>query len=700
MTMNSIIVKLRRENIRHYYMLIFCTILSVLLISSYSVMYFSKTVQEILPEGGDSRKQGMMLFAISIAGCAAFSTYAATLFFKYKSKEYGILMALGLRKEQLRKMLVRELTTIMPICTLVGLLLSIPASYGIWRLLQVSVVDTKEMAYRLNPSSLLMGAAFCLFIMGCIFLQGLRFLRRSNIMDIIYEQRKSEMVKEVKPWTGKLGWAMVVGGFLLGYVVPYIVARAFDYLMPSIWNVTYLLSLLGIYLIMLHAVAYFRKGRNAKKYYTNIVSINILRFTGKQTVKNLCVIVFLIGAAVFAMFYAPTAVVGMLSGLEDNPVDYSFYYKATEKQVTKREIEELARKYEVTITSYYETQSISLITDGELIDVGNDNKIQRTYKEKMASSEFFSESEFNRISGKKVSVDAGKYLTIIYPNTTENIYTSWSRVSRITHPVTNETESISYSGTVEYAPLYREGSTKYIISDEDYARLQANLPLEYVDQFVLFNVKNPDETYVYANELKNQIILRSSQESAVVTYFNDYESKAAKERGAVYDYDEYKLDLSPDNTQLYLDWKYYPQFKVLSRQDLFKNFAVYLMMFIYITIICLASVAVITYTRSITIGEDNRRLFFDLRKLGANDRYIECVIKKQLGKVFLYPTMVGSVIMLALYGLILYGNDGRMIQSEIVTLCMDLALVMLVYVFMYGIYRLSLTKVKRIAQIG
>lgn len=87
----------------------------------------------ILPSGGDSRKQGYMIFSIAIIGCAVFTTYASSLFFKYKSREFGILMALGERKSKLKKVLLNELLFIIPICLIVGLVLSVPVSYIIWK---------------------------------------------------------------------------------------------------------------------------------------------------------------------------------------------------------------------------------------------------------------------------------------------------------------------------------------------------------------------------------------------------------------------------------------------------------------------------------------------------------------------------------------------------------------------------------------
>ena len=45
-------------------------------------MMRSPTILTVLPEGGDSRKQVMMVFVLAVLGCGVFTTYASGLFFR------------------------------------------------------------------------------------------------------------------------------------------------------------------------------------------------------------------------------------------------------------------------------------------------------------------------------------------------------------------------------------------------------------------------------------------------------------------------------------------------------------------------------------------------------------------------------------------------------------------------------------------
>lgn len=699
LTISKIISKLRKNSIKSYYVLAFCITLSVLLVTSYALMFFSPTVLNILPEGGDSRKQGFLIFSIAIVGCAVFTTYASSLFFKYKSREFGILMALGEQKSKLKKVLAKELIFIIPICLISGVLLSIPTSYGIWRLFQIFIVDTKEMVYQFGYIGLIFGFGFCVFVSLCIFISGTKFIKRTNIMDVIYEQRRSEVVKDIKPWYGLVGWILVIGGIFLGYGVPSIVVETIGYNMPTIWSVVYLISLLGLYMVMVHAVIYSRKGKNPKKYYENIISTNMMKFSGKQTVKNMCVITFLISAGLFAAFYGPTMMANLFVDIKNTPVDYCFYYKGSENQINKDEIHSLAKDHKVSITSYDEVEAISLITNGYYRDYDENSMLINDYINKMQYDEFFKESDFNKVSGQNVDVANGEYIRIIPNGGSENIWTKWDDLDLITHPVSNKSEKIKFAGTVSFRPFTKENQGKYIISDEDYNRLSNDLPIEKHDKFVLFNVKNPEETYSFAKDLKNEIIKRSSDDVAVSTSYDEYAQMLANKKGEEYWYGN-KLELSPDDTQLFMEWKYYPMFKPLDSQDMLKNLAVFLMLFTYISIICLVATAVITYTRAITIGIDNKVLFCDLKKLGASDKYIEDNIKKQLAKVFIYPTAIGSSFIYMLYISIFYGNSGGNIsQGEFLGLLVGFIIILIIIAIMFIIYKFSLSKVKLIAGI-
>ena len=106
MTMQKLEQKLQRADRKQAALYLFCNFISLMLISAYSAMIFSPTVLTVLPEGGDSRKQMIAIFVLALFGCTVFTAYAASLFFRKKSRQIGTLMALGASRRRLAPGLV------------------------------------------------------------------------------------------------------------------------------------------------------------------------------------------------------------------------------------------------------------------------------------------------------------------------------------------------------------------------------------------------------------------------------------------------------------------------------------------------------------------------------------------------------------------------------------------------------------------
>ena len=106
--MDQIFQTLRKKNITEYILYMLCTVFSIAIVSAYALLLFSPTVMEVLPVGGDSRKQAFGIFAVVCIGCLAFSMYASILFYKKKQKELGIMLALGGNRKKLYFAVVKE----------------------------------------------------------------------------------------------------------------------------------------------------------------------------------------------------------------------------------------------------------------------------------------------------------------------------------------------------------------------------------------------------------------------------------------------------------------------------------------------------------------------------------------------------------------------------------------------------------------
>lgn len=704
-SLSQVFKALRRQNIRQYILLSGCCFFSVLLITAFVCMMRSPTILSVLPEGGDSRKQVMMIFALAVAGCGVFTTYASGLFLRYKSREAGILMALGTSKHQIKVQLTQELALIsFGSCTM-GALLGGPLALSIWQLFRLAVVDTQEMQLRLDPQAYIYALVFSIFVIAMLFFMLSRFVKRTNIMDVVNESRKSEPIKAVPRWYGPLGILLLLGGFLLGYLAPGFLIDVVHWYPPEgLTAPLYIPAFIGLYMVMLNTVVNgWRGGQNR---YKQIISTSMMRFQGRQTVRNMLVITLLVAGAYFAAFYTPMLGTGAMLNYDARPVDYAFHYRADTQMLGESDIREMAQAEGVNIVDYNIQPMAVLGIDGnESIETEGSLGVTYTveYRELQSSASFLSESAYNSLTGESLDVHPGRIAAIFDDEGGSGSVTSNS-VTRITNVVTGKILSVTpNTETLRYTMLVGH----YVLDDGDYAAITQGLSNDWQEYQVFFNAQN--DSHAFAKSLFYAIVDHSGSEAELLDAWDPVIKHKTEQAGESYWADRENLEENGfenidynqrDSSTFRMYWKYMPQFRVLDKGDFIKTTAVFLMLFIFIAIVCFAAVIVIAYTRSLTLAMSNAQVYDDLRHLGAANGYLYGTVRKQISKVYFTPVAAGTVIIYALYMAIMFFNDGgRFSSSEIAGMGSCLLVIAVVSALIYGIYRFTLHKICRMMAI-
>lgn len=694
--MNKIYKKLRKNTKGQYYLLSFCVFLSVLLVTSFSLMYFGPTVQAFLPEGGDTRKMASLLLGVTAVGCFVFTVYASGLFFRFKAREYGILMALGTEKRQLKGLLFKELSVVTALSSFLGLLVSVPVSFLIWKLFELFIISNGQMTYRFGVVGFFPGILFACILAGVLGLAGRRFINRSDIMEILRTQQKTEMVKEIKSWTFPVGVVLTILGILLGAGLPQIAARVFGIGLPGIVNLFYLLSLVGIYFILLSAVAQSRAKKNRKKYYGNLVSISLMRFTAKATTKNMCVMTLLIFVCGFSAFYGMQYVLAGGGIDTENSKDFSLHYPVAEDQIGKEEIYDTAASYKIEVTDFTENVASNLVVSYRAKDFDEEtSRYIEVYKDKEMAALFVSESDFEKLSGQDLAVEPGAYQTV---TTTDynGFFEYEDGLQEVMNPNTGEIYPLTYGGSVEsdiLAPFSEPFA--YVVGDEEYRKMTEGLDDAYKENIISFNAVNMEESYDFAKDLLAQYVERATDLSNHMGYWNIWAQKMADEAGEEYDYGD-KINMTIDNNMLLGDWKYAPQFNIVTAQDRMQLISVYVMLSLYIFIISLAAVSVMAYVRSISVATDNKGLFESLTKLGADTRYKKNILKKQIARIVQYPGVIGCVLGFVFAFVMNFMNDGMINGVEAKALTILAGMLLGMGMILYAVYKYAMYKAEKI----
>lgn len=690
MTMNDIQTKLRKANRKNYVLYLFCNFTALLLISAYSALMFSPTVLEVLPEGGDSRKMVNMIFVMTIVGCVVFTIYAARLFFRMKSREIGVFLALGASRKRLMPMVIHETVYLSVISALIGAALGIPFAAGIWQLFRLLIVNTEEMKLRLDYTSLMIPLVLMIVVIGAAVWTGSRQLKKSNILEVISQEHKNEPLKELKRWCGPVGILLLVLGGVAGYFSSTVYMALFS-AYPPVWiNVVYLPALIGLYLVLLHTVVH---GWGRKKdQYKKIISRSMMKFQGRQTVNNMLVVTVLIAGGSFGLSFLPTNYIGMNMDAANRPYEYVYHYPEGESVPKEAEVRVLAEEYDRDIAEWKEASYVALGMDAQEQVMDDENKYHYEYTQFASEGNFLAESSYEYLTGETIEIPEGTYQTI-GTGETEN-YFSNSEATLLTNMETRETLPIQCTGELPY-PLLSKGGLFYVMNDNDFAALSQGATEEWKGIVTFFNLKGED-SYAFAKELYFRFVEGMDEKWLKTIWPDRVQQVGMEEKGRSYEVAEGFNHDDKDSTNFKIYWPYVPQFQIIDKTDSVKNFAVFFMMFLFIAIVCYLAAMIICYTRCMTIAINNRYVFEDLARLGASPDYLKKEIKRQSGSVFAVPTAIGMVAICGLTTLIFYANDGVVTNRESIALFAFIGVMFVIGAIIYCVYRQTVAKMYQI----
>lgn len=700
-SLNQVFADLRNQNIKQYLLFSGSCLFSVLFITLYISLITSKTVLDVLPEGGDSRQQMMIIFVLAVLGCAIFTIYTLSLFFRYKSREVGILLVLGATTKQVKKQIRTELSFCTVISSFFGAVLAVPLAWGIWQLFQLILVDTKEMSLVFEMRTYLFSSVFIIFVITSFLIMINRYVKSDDIIDIINKSRKMEIVKDVPKKCTLIGVFHLIVGLFVGYSLSGFIVDTFQFFPPDwVSLVGYIPAIFGLYLLLLERIAGgVRKG---KKRYKNIISDNMMKFQGRQTVRNMLIITLLVAGAYFASFYVPTMVSAVLIDFETSKSDYVFNYRADQNMVAQADIENLAEEMNVVITDYSEQPTATLGVDGYIeveqeTDLGTSFTVE--YSELSRSEDFLSESAYNLLTGENVDVKQGEVVAI-YDNDGNNRGRFTKDIQTVTNPITRAVLKVTPNEDVfKNSDLFGY----YILDDKDYEAITTGLPSRWAEIKVLFNVQNVDESYEFAQTLLEVIADNSSEDVAIDNFYDPVIKMLTEEQGKTYflDSEDNKIDLTETGSSSFrTNWKYMPSFAVMEQNDFVKTYAVYLVLFLLIAIICFVAVIVIVSIRSYTIALTNKGVYSDLRQLGATNSFLFHSLRGQIRKIFFLPILIGTVVILGYYTMILFMNSGGFEVYELFGLLINFGVTLIMSVVFYIVYRIALLKACHILEVA
>lgn len=695
MTMQGLEKKLQKASRKQAALYLLCNFVSLMLITAYAAILFSPTIRNVLPEGGDSRKQLYAIFVMALFGCVVFTVYAASLFFRKKSRQLGILMALGASKRRLSPGLFREVALLSGVSSLAGIAAGIPFVILLWKIFRLFIVDTGEMELVIHFQCLYVSAAFYLLVSVCACMMAYQYLRKTNILDVVQEEHKNEPVKELGRWCGPLGILLIFAGAVAGYYSGSVYMKLLQAYPPAWLNITYAPVFIGLYLVMIHTVIHGWTPHK-KNPYKNIISRSMMKFQGKQTVNSLIVSTVLIAGGCFAIFYVPVLATTQMVNINHREYDYAYHYRADQKVPGKQTVSEIADTYGVSLKDWLECPYLTLGMDGYEEIMDDNDSFHVEYSPLLNGGNFLSESSYRKMTGQDISVPPNSYYIVTGTQSSYNLYAN-SNATKLTNMATRLKIDVTFQGYLHFN-LMAGNNSFYVLNNQDYEEISQSLSSDWYGSLVYFNIDGED-SYDFADTFFHTFVDSFGPECEYPRFYDPVNKIVHEEKGQIYWGDTDQMTPvnyeEADSSDFRLNWEYMPQFRILDRNDFLTTFSVYLMAFIFVALICFAAALVIGYTRCQAIALNNRYVFDDLKRLGGPPSFLGAEVKRQCLIVFRIPAVTGMSLMTLLYTMLLFANDSRLDSSELYSLLVCLGVLAVIAIILYFIYRYTVRRIER-----
>lgn len=697
MTLLNILQKIKKYNKGNYRQFSLCFAMSVMLVSALTLFMTSPFVMSRLPVGGDSRKMLYMVYAVAVIGCVLFTVYATSLFLRFKSREIGVLLALGTDKRTLTKTLMKEIGGLTAKIAVLSILAGAVLAFGIGKLYESMIQSAGGDHFGFSILGIGISVLFFLIVGAMIMMMTSRFMKRVNVIEILNEERRNEPIKQqVGERYLLIGVICVAVGIFGGLVVPYLVSVIWKMKLGAYMYGFYLLVLVGLYRIMVYSVAVHKRGRKPQKYYKNLISFGLMKFQGISVVRNMLIITLLLAGTLFAVFFSVANYIqgSMSASTEAN--DISYQYLGGADGLTEEKVKDLASEYQVQIEDYREAEFIRLLGSGVCREnYDEDGRLIEEYREKDFYKNFISATTFSEVTGLKVTVEPGTYQYISREGNSESYWFLPEDLDRAENTTTGNMLELSYAGTVEYSSFFwnrgQDGSAAYILNDTDYEKLKEGISEELTLRHVLFNLTEEGDAYGFSKKLYEEYCKSVPDNMRVMGNYDEYRASVDQD----YEYGE-TVELYADRPEMEVDWKYAPVLVPLQEKLFILTYATLLLVFVFVAFICLIAAGVIGYTRSMTVACKSKRVLVDVQKLGADRNYLTGILKMQIKKVFVLPTVIAIVIMFAYYMLVLWQNDGCITVQEYPVIVINAGICLVLSGYQYVIYRRSLKKAEEV----
>lgn len=218
MSINSLILRNLKKNLRNYYLYVFALIFSAGLYFAFVTLQYDKSMDPV--EGSVKGGAGIATASVLLIFIVAvFLLYANTIFIKQRSKEIGLFQLIGMTKNKIFRLLSAENAILYFGSLLIGIALGFAGSklliMILFKVTGVEGIASLSFSSRALLQTLLVFVCIYAFIM----LMNILFIKRQTILSLFHVKSKTEMTARklsvFQVIIGILGIALIAVGYIV-----------------------------------------------------------------------------------------------------------------------------------------------------------------------------------------------------------------------------------------------------------------------------------------------------------------------------------------------------------------------------------------------------------------------------------------------------------------------------------------------------
>ncbi len=350
-TFAEIALKNARKKFVSYLVYFFSTVFSVFIFNLFCTLYFNPAFEAYRFGTG---KMNTLFKASAIAVllfATVFTLYSGSYFIKTQKKEIALYSLLGMRKEQIAKLMFLETFFIGILAVVCGIIAGALLSGYFSRLLMRFMAVGTEVTFALKPQAVFVTAMSFAALFGISGYRAYQIIYKYQLIDLLSATKQSEGIPSFSPAGALLSVAILIVGYVTSAFLN--LNQAGTKLLLPVFFVIICVGL-GTYLLFRNfvpmAISICKRKRTRYYRITNFVSVSQIAFRLKANSRMLAVAALLISVTITMT----SASYSLFHGLED-AVDFYAPYSYLAKGITEEQQAAIARTVadigEVSVTA-------------------------------------------------------------------------------------------------------------------------------------------------------------------------------------------------------------------------------------------------------------------------------------------------------------------------------------------------------------